>query len=595
MTYSWMRQILLAACTCLTWIFAAMPGQAHAGKAPLELVLPAKACADLLKLDLTDIGGKGSRVARAADTTSGGVAACAVEGTLAPAIGFKVLLPTKTWTQRYLQLGCGGLCGGISLEVGAADGCAPLNAGGFVVAATDMGHQGMGGDFGRDPQLRADFAYRGVHVTALAAKKLIRAFYGRSQAYSYFNGCSDGGREALVEAQRYPGDFNGIVAGAPAMNFQVQNSLYHAWQARSNSGPDGKPILLAARLPLLHAAVLKQCDGLDGQLDGLIADPRVCHPNLDVLACKADAADRSTCLSAEELGVARRFYDGPRDTATGEKLAIGGPQPGSELAWTGVYVPRSAAEPIFSGIIALDSMRNLIFEQNPPASFSLADVRFDKATFGRLLARHPLFDATNPDLSAFAAAGGKLILWHGWADPHISPLNTIAYHDAVQTLAGKAKAETFERLYLLPGVYHCSGGEGPSLVDFLTPMLEWVEQGTAPQAVVTRQETRKHGAGFGLPPALAGKDGRRGPPPGAPALPDLGAPPAGMAAAASGMPEVTAPRSRPVFPYPYVARFDGRGDPADAASYAGRAPDRSTVSAPWAGSQFYQPYKPAEH
>ena len=293
--------------------------------------------------------------------------------------------------------------------------------------------------------------------------------------------------------------------------------------------------------------------------------------------------------------MARRFYDGPHDEATGEKLTIGGPQPGSELAWAGVYVPRAAAEPIYSGIIALDSMRNLIFEQDPPASFSLADVRFDKATFNRLAARHPLFDATNPDLSASAAAGGKLILWHGWSDPHISPLNTIAYHEAVQALAGKAKAERFERLYLLPGVYHCSGGEGPSLVDFLTPMLEWVEQGSAPQAVVTRQDTRKHDAVFGLPPPSAAKDGRRGPPPGAPALPDLGHPPAGLAANAFAVPETMAPRARPVYPYPAVASFDGKGDPAEATSYTAPSPVQPATSVEWAGSKFYQPYRPAEH
>jgi hypothetical protein len=191
-----------------------------------------RTCADLLELDLTDIGGVGSRVTHAAGAQDRGVAVCVVEGTLAPSIGFRVQLPQTIWTGRYLQVGCGGLCGQVSLRVGAAEGCAPLGAGGFAIASTDMGHQGQGGEFGRDPQKREDFAHRGVHATAVAAKKLIRAFYGREAERSYFSGCSDGGREALVEAQRYPEDFDGIVAGAPAMNFQVQNSLYHAWQAR---------------------------------------------------------------------------------------------------------------------------------------------------------------------------------------------------------------------------------------------------------------------------------------------------------------------------------------------------------------------------
>ena len=138
-----------------------------------------------------------------------------------------------------------------------------------MVASTDMGHQGIGAQFGSDPQKRVDFAYRAVHLTAVAAKKLIRSFYDRSQSYAYFAGCSDGGREALVEAQRYPTDFNGILAGAPALNFQVQNGLFHAWQAWSNRTAEGKAILVARRLPVLHQAVVEACDGLDGLHDGL--------------------------------------------------------------------------------------------------------------------------------------------------------------------------------------------------------------------------------------------------------------------------------------------------------------------------------------
>jgi hypothetical protein len=575
----------VAAGACLAWLAGwAAPAAAAATPSRLEVVLPARACADLARTGLADVGGAGSRVTRAAETTSDGIAACAVEGTLAPAIGFKVLLPVKTWTQRYLQLGCGGLCGNISLRAGAADGCVPLQAGEFVVASTDMGHQGMGGSFGRDPRRRADFAHRGVHLTALAAKKLIRAFYGRSAAFAYFNGCSDGGREALVEAQRYPADFNGIVAGAPAMNFQVQNSLYHGWQARSNTGVDGKPVLVASRLPLLHAAVLKQCDALDGQADGLLADPRACRVDLAPLQCKTDTPPDATCLSVAEVDAARRLYDGPRDAATGERLTIGGPQPGSELAWAGVFVPRSASEPIFSEIIAMDALRNLVFEQEPPDSFRLADLRFDRATFDRLLPRHPLFDATNPDLSAFAGRGGKLILWHGWADPHISPLNTVAYHDAVRSLMGQATADTFERLYLLPGMYHCNGGEGPTQVDFMTPVMEWVEQGKAPQGIVARQANRKPGGErFGMPAEMMNKR------PGGSVPAEMGPPPGLADDATPAGPQ----RSRPVFPYPAVATYAGHGDAADAASYLPTTPTVPTTGVAWAGSILYRPYVPA--
>jgi hypothetical protein len=501
-----------------------------------------RACADLLSVDLTEVGGTGSRVTSATRAEDRGVAVCAVEGTLAPAIGFKVQLPLHTWAGRYLQAGCGGLCGQASLRVGAADGCAPLAGGGFVIASTDMGHQGMGGEFGKDPQKREDFAHRGVHLTAVAAKKLIRAFYGRDAERSYFTGCSDGGREALVEAQRYPSDFDGIVAGAPALNFQVQNSLYHAWQARSNTGPDGRAILAATRLSLLHEAVVGQCDALDGQVDGLIADPRACHFDPGSLACPAAAADTTRCLTVAEVEAVRRLYEGPRDAATGQRLTIGGPQPGSELAWAGVFVPGSAGGPIFSERIALDALRNLVFETNPPADFGLSDVHFDEATFDRLRPHHPLFDATDPDLTAFAARGGKLVLWHGWADPHISPINTIAYHEAVERTMGKGRAAAFERLYLLPGVDHCAGGEGPSLVDLLTPVMDWVEKGAAPDAILTRSP---------------------GP----------------------------ASRTRPVYAYPALARYSGKGDPNDASSYS-RGDALFTAAPPaWAGADFYQPWK----
>lgn len=416
---------------------------AHDGPGPLRVVRPASACATLVNLDLTAIGGAGSQVATAQqEITESGIAVCSVEGTLAPSIGFKVQLPTQTWTQRYLQTGCGGLCGRISLNAPAADGCEPLDDGRFVIASTDMGHQGGGGSFGTDPQKRADFAHRGVHVTALASKALIEAFYGQQPAYSYFSGCSDGGREALIEAQRYPDDFDGIVAGAPAMNFQVQNSLLHGWQARVNKGPDGQAVLVASRLPLLHNAVLAQCDGLDGQRDGLLTDPRACQFDPATIQCDDDEHNNQ-CLTAAEVETIQKIYSGPVDVETGEPLAVGGPQPGSELAWAGVFVPETADGALFSETIALDALRYLTFEQPAQPDYTLDQLTFTAATFYQLRARHPLFDATNPDLSTFARNGGKLILWHGWSDNHISPINTIAYHEALQRYMARSSGRSF--------------------------------------------------------------------------------------------------------------------------------------------------------
>ena len=552
-------------------VSAAMPTntvQSPSG-AVLGEVRAVRSCAELVSTDLTDIGGAGSKIASATEVERSGNRFCEVSGTLAPSIGFKVVLPVENWTQRYLQVGCGGLCGNINLEIGAADGCVPVSAGNFVVSASDMGHQGMAPDFGRDPQKRVDFAYRGVHLTALASKKMISTYYGQAQAYSYFTGCSDGGREALLEAQRYPNDFNGIIAGAPAMLFQFQNSLHHGWLAASNTGTDGKPIVTASRLPILHKAVVAACDGLDGQVDGLLSDPRLCHFNPKTLQCPAGMDDVSSCLTPKEVAVVTKFYEGPRDPATGEHLTVGQAQYSSELAWAGVFVPESADKPIFSTIIAMGALQNLIFEQDPPKDYSLADLKFEKATVELLKARHPLFDATNPNLSPFQAAGGKLILWHGWSDEHISPRTTIAYHEALLKQMGKEAAGEFERLYLLPGVYHCGKGEGPSAVDLLTPMMNWVENSNAPDVVITRTPTNA-GNDFGQPPSEAKTK--------KPSTSNT----SGVA------------RSRPVYPYPAVAKYKGSGDQNDAGNYVKGAPLYAKPTASWIGEDFFKPFAPRE-
>ncbi|MGK9063744.1 tannase/feruloyl esterase family alpha/beta hydrolase [Stutzerimonas chloritidismutans] len=567
----------------------------HAAPAALAAVTPKTSCESLRDIDLSGIGGAGSQVLTAATTQHNEHDVCAVEGRLAPSIGFQVLLPLEGWTQRYLQVGCGGLCGRISLQVGAADGCVPLEAGEFVLASTDMGHQDQDGRFGRDTQQRADFAHRGVHLTAQAAQALIQAFYGQAPAYRYFTGCSDGGREALMEAQRYPDDFDGIIAGAAALNFQVQNGMYHAWQARANTGADGKAILLAEHLPVLHRAVLEQCDALDGQKDALLADPRACDFDPTVVRCVEGQATEH-CLTPAEVEVARRLYDGPRDPDSGERLTVGGPLPGSELAWAGVFVPRDADQPLFSEKIALGALTNLVFEQPPEAGFSLSDMRFDTATFDRLRTRHALFDATNPDLSRFAASGGKLIIWHGWSDPHISPLNSVAYYEALQAQMGKERADAFSRLYLLPGVYHCSGGDGPSQLDLLTPMLAWVESGTAPDAIVARQPEAGRGpSGFGAPTAPPADRAGAGAGAGAGAEQNARPPRGPMPMPAlfdDAQAKANAGRTRPVFPYPEVARYSGQGDPKQAGSYIPAAPLIEPEPVLWRGQDFFKPYSP---
>ncbi|MFG1394797.1 tannase/feruloyl esterase family alpha/beta hydrolase [Xanthobacter agilis] len=542
--------------------------------ANLAVVKPVQRCADLKQLDLEAVGGKGSAITSAIETTSGGIAVCSVKAQLAPAINLQVLLPLATWQQRYLQVGCGGLCGNITLQSGASEGCRIFTDGGFVMAATDMGHQGQDESWGLDEQKRIDFAYRAQHVTADAAKAMIRSFYGQPQTFAYFNGCSDGGREALMEAQRYPDDFDGIIAGAPAMLFQVQNTLFHGWQAVSNTAADGSVILTSDRLPLLHRAVVEACDALDRDRDGLIAEPAKCHFDLATITCAPGQSDSSNCLTPAEAEVARRFYEGPRDAETGAPLTAGQPLPGSELNWQGVYVADDRKGRFMSPMAALPVLRTLAFAE-PRTTFTLQDLRFDIATLDALRARHPLFDATNTNLEAFAKAGGKLILWHGLADPHIAPANTLAYHEALIARMGQGTVDGFERLYLLPGVSHCGGGEALSHLDLLTPMMAWVEGGIAPDGIMTRSMGER--SSFGQPDFAEG-GGRRpgGPPPQKP----LNVTP---------LPKMT----RPVFPYPHVATYRGTGDVTDGANWEKGPAAQIVPLRPWPGQDLFGAYEPS--
>lgn len=569
-----MRSVMLSLVGLLaSLVLLPLSAEAQQAAAPsaLAVIAPVESCDALSRIDLATIGGAGSKVTGTEQTTSGGIPVCSVKALLAPSINVQILLPTKTWTQRYLQVGCGGLCGMISLQSGASNGCPVLTNGGFVMAATDMGHSGQSPDWGLDDQKRVDFAYRAQHLTALTAKALIRAFYGQEQKFAYFNGCSDGGREALMEAQRYPGDFNGVIAGAPAMLFQVQNTLYHGWQAVSNTAADGSVILTSDRLPFLHKAVVEACDTVDGVKDGLITEPAKCHFDLATITCTNAHSDTATCLTPSEANVARRFYEGPKDATTGVPLTAGQPLPGSELNWQGVYVADEKNGRFMSPMAALPVLQTLAFSE-PHPNFQLADLAFTTATLDALRARHTLFDATNTNLDAFDKAGGKLILWHGLADPHIAPANTLAYHKGLIAELGARRVESFERLYLLPGVSHCGGGEALSNLDLLSAMMAWVETGAAPDAIITTSTGER--TRFGQPDF--GGDRAGGPPP-------------QKALAVTPLP----PMQRPVYPYPATAVYNGKGPVGDAASWQKGADAEIVSLRPWPGENFFSAYTPS--
>lgn len=455
---------------------ASTPTSAHA-------LAPVLACGRLTGAHVSPAVGADATISGASVREVDGARYCVVEGVIAPAIRFEARLPVAAWSGRYLQTGCGGLCGTLEIWVLHAESCVPVRDHSVVLASTDMGHEGMGDWAVRNPATRADFGHRGVHLTALAVKALIRAYYGKPARHSYFTGCSDGGREALIEAQRYPDDFDGIAAGAPALNFTVQNSFYHAWNAISNTAADGHVIVTVAQLPLLHTAVLAACDALDGTNDGVIEDPRRCRFDPGTLACQAGQTP-GNCLTDEQVVAVRRFYGGARDPQ-GRRLVLGGPMPGSELAWEGVFIPRTAADEIFARRIVEASVPALYYKTPITQAWSVADLKFDEATL-RSFELRGLYDATDPDLSAFSRRHGKLLLWHGWSDPHISPVNSIEYYNAVVRQMGARRAQGFARLFLVPGLYHCRGGEGATEFDVVGALMDWVEHGKAPEALDAR-------------------------------------------------------------------------------------------------------------
>ncbi|HZU63387.1 MAG TPA: tannase/feruloyl esterase family alpha/beta hydrolase [Novosphingobium sp.] len=590
----------------------AVPVHPIADLAPLA---PAVGCASLAALDISrQVMAKTTLAAEEVAGTDSAQGYCKVSGTIFPQVHFELRLPLKGWTQRYLQTGCGGLCGMLRIDAPQAESCAPVTDGSVAIASTDMGHQGMDAAWGKSLAQRQDFADRSLHETAVAAKALIRAFYGKSVRYAYFAGCSDGGREALIEAQRFPGDFDGILAGAPALHFAYQNSFHHAWLAAANTGADGKPILLAADMAPLHAAVLKACDGLDGLEDGQITDPRACHFDPAVVQC-AGAYQAGQCLTAQQVAAVRKVYAGAH-TADGKALEAGALMPGSELNWVGVFVPRSADQPVFSGIIALSSINHLLFAPDAAPAYTIANFSFTEEMARKLEAARAFYDADNADLSLFTGHGGKLILYHGWADPHISPLSTLDYFERVGARLGADKRDAALRLFLLPGMGHCSGGDGPSAAPLLEELMAWVEKGSAPQAVEAHRASQgragqpggmrgmaggrpgegRHwgppsGAGgqFGPPP---GADGQMPPPPegarhaqgfgpgGPGGKPGEMGPPPGLEPDAVQLP----PRARPVYAWPQVAVYKGQGPVDEATSFtAGAAAPAGLID--WLGAR----------
>lgn len=444
----------------------------------LPVQKPAMDCVALAKIVLTSKDAPG-RVESAAIVTTGTPSPfCNVKGYVVPQLRFELHLPTENWTQRLLFNGCGGFCGNIRLGAPrVSEGCVPVTNGEFATVTSDLGHssQGMDAVWAMDKQLRIDFGHRGVHVTTIAAKEILAKFYGKPQTFAYFNGCSDGGREAMMEAQRYPADFNGIIAGASVVNEVANNTIFHGWALQHVQHADGSNVFSETAINSLHDAALAVCDTMGGDpKDGIIPDPSQCTFDPARAACQGgEAVDR--CLTPEQVKAARDIYAGAQ-TPDGRVLYYGYPI-GSELNWNrqvagvaGWGVGSSA------GFFASDppnwtaTLRSLQFT---PEALKQQDV------FGQDL------NALNTDLSAFRRSGGKLIMWHGYADPAVPSMSSVAYFRAMRQKTGST-TDSFARLYMLPGVAHCGGGQGPDRLDLMSAIMAWVEDGKAPGAVTAK-------------------------------------------------------------------------------------------------------------
>ena len=548
----------------------------------LGTVLPKYACAQLAGQDFSQISEAPTTILSATQvnpgsTTGGGSTVsypyCDVKGIVAPQVQFELQLPTSSYAQRYLQEGCGGYCGNVGVSQPGASGqagideCVPLNNGEFALGQDDEGHIGGGNTEAwaiDDPVLKLDFGYLSEHVFALAAKAIIASYYGSAPKYAYYDGCSDGGREALMEAQRYPRDFNGIIAGAPAFNQAALNAMEEPYESVTDETSNGSPILTAAASAVVHADIVKQCAD-PGLRDGTIQDPRDCHPDWATIQCPAGATSTASCLTAAQVAAAKRLYTGAV-APDGEHLYTGGEPYGAEGAWPGIVIPAGtgpgAEDTTFFHNIGIGYLRE-VGRWRDDLTLDL-DHRFgfNQQTFDKYVSHgdpanvSSIVDATDPNLSAFYQAGGKLIQWQGWADQFIPPTGSVAYRQAVIDTMGASTAGKFYRLYMFPGVYHCGGGYGPSVFDLLTPLANWVEQGHAPASVTAA--------------LVSGGTGAPGTEP------------------STGTVELT----RPVYPYPEQVRYSGSGNPDQAASYVPVAPaTQHQDDYRWAGYPFRSGYE----
>ena len=483
-------------------LFCASLASAQATEIPTPATPAAGACASLTSLALPD-----TRITAASEYPAGvnpvpapprttgalksplSVAVCRVQGTIRPTpvsnIRFELWLPVSGWNGKYNGVGNGGVAGFINYSAMKE----PLERG-YAAGSTDTGHElsELDGSWMMDhPELVMDFAQRSQHLTVLAAKAIVKAYYGQAPAHAYFTGCSNGGGQAMQESQRFPTDYDGIVVGNAArfLTHEWPGELQPAWLARSDQAG------LISKLPALNAAVLAQCDRLDGVPDGVIEDPSRCRFDPATLQCPA-GVDNARCLTAQQVEWVRKIYRGIVDPQSG-KVFWPGLAAGSELGWDAKIHPPMVLLP--QNYMQVFVYRNLNWQYTDPGfSFEspagLAALNAASTKYGSIL------DADDADLRPFEKSGGKIIFYHGWNDPNIAPANIIQYYQRVVSTAGGSGADAaertarFARLFMAPGMGHCGGGPGPNSFDALGALDEWVAHGHAPEKIVASHSTQ---------------------------------------------------------------------------------------------------------
>ena len=394
---------------------------------------------------------------------------CHILATIAPSTGVEIQLPQEQWNGRLLFTGCGGLCGIIRTEQGS-----DALARGYAVATTDMGHQLAPGEDPRawtsDPDLVVDWQHRATHRATLLAKAVIAAAYGQPQDYAYFRGCSTGGRQGLTEALMYPADYDGVIAGAPAAQMVTPHNVF---AYASNSRADGSPILTAPALSLLADAVMKACDLDDGLADGVIGNPPACTFEPASLLCEGSGTP--ACLTPEQIATAEKLYRGAlRDDGT--PFYPMGYAKGTERDWIDGLLGVDGRPPRRAGS-ARFTVERLIGPDATLADFDYARHGTTGGPVGGLLD----FGSDGKRLQTFVSGGGKIILYHGWSDTDATPASSLYFYQAQAEAFGDERVSEFLRLFMLPGMQHCRGGDGVNTADYLAAIESWVEKGKAPE------------------------------------------------------------------------------------------------------------------